>query len=254
MTYEPFHAYNGSMLSTGAQVVPDLLLAESLCAITGLWPSSDRPSENDVIAATGYLVQMGGRFQRWLSAPDAEDYEPRPFEWVEPPSEKALQDRILKPIEGDEQARILAAPVADTITADEYLTCIQRGRDYLDSQWPKMAKPGIKAEVFPLSEEELADVWILVRVLDNPDRLLEHLEEHTLSVPIVNAWRAAYPVLSAAFDQEVERAITDRLARKKSLTWEQADLVLMLKGKPLDSIVELQESKTDKKPQPEPQP
>lgn len=232
----------------------DLLLAESLCAITGLWPTSGRPSENDVLAASGYLAQLDGKIQRWLSAPDSEDYEPRPFEFVEPPTAEALQDRILRPIEGEELTRILAAPVADHETADEYLAVIQRGRVYLDSKWPKLAKPGIQADVFPLSDEELADVWLLVRALDNPELVIEHLEAHTLTVPIVNAWRACYPTLSTKLDELIERAITDRIAKGKSLTWEQSELVLMLKGKPLDSVVQLEEGKGDKKTQQEPQP
>jgi len=227
----------------------DLLLVESLACVTGIWPKGDHPTENDVIAASGYLATLSARLKRWLRAPDAEDYQPRPFEFSEPPEEKKLQDRILKPIEGDELTRMLSVPV-DVETAQAYVEMIRADRAYLDSKWPKVPTPGIPAGVFPLSQEELADVWTLARILDDPTVLFDELEAGSLTIPMVDAWRERRPLLAAKVDADIADLVVERLASKKSLTWQQSDLIRMLGGIPLDAIVEIPVEKPQRGAQP----
>jgi hypothetical protein len=222
---------------------PDPLRAECLLAVTGLWPTPAHPSANDEIAAMGKLDSYRARLKRWLRAPDAEDYQPRPFDAPEPPDEKALQKRILAPIEGDEEVRLLAG-LPDLAEAQMYLDLVKAGRAYLDDHWPKVPVPGISADVFPLSTEELYDVWALARVLDDPDVLFDELEAGSLTIPMVDAWRTVYPTMATRLDAIFEALVIERIAAKKSLTWQQSDLFRMLRGVPLDAVIEI---KTDKK-------
>lgn len=216
------------------------LNAECLLAITGLWPGPSHPSANDELAALGLIPSYRARLKRWLRAADADDYQPREFESTEPPEEKALQKKILRPIEhgGEEHVRLLAG-LPDMAAGEEYVALVTKARDYLDSKWPKIPVPGISADVFPLSTEELYDVWALTRVLDNPDVLFDEVEAESLTIPMVDAWRTIYPTVAAEVDRVLEELVIERLAEKKSLTWQQADLFRMLRGLPLDAVIEV---------------
>jgi hypothetical protein len=227
---------------------PDPLRAECLLSVTGLWPTPAHPSANDEIAAMGKLDSYRARLKRWLKAPDAEDYQPRPFDAPEPPAEKTLQKRILAPIEGDEEVRMLAG-LPDLAEAQMYLDLARKARQYLDDHWPKIPTPGISADVFPLSTEELYDVWALTRVLDDPNVLFDELESESLTVPMVDAWRAIYPLMAARVDAMLDELVIERVAAKKSLTWQQVDLFRMLRGAPLDAVIEIKKDKADA-PQP----
>ena len=231
--------------------VASQLRVESLLSITGLWPVGDHPNANDELAAMGLLDTYRARLKRWLRAPDAEDYKPRQFEAPDPPAEKALQKRILAPIEGDEQIRMLAG-LPDPAEAQAYLDLAKRARAYLDEHWPKIPVPGITYDVFPLSTEELYDVWALTRVLDNPDVLFDELEAQSLTIPIVDAWRTVYPTIAVEVDKMLDKLVIERVAAKKSLTWQQVDLFRMLRGVPLDAVIEIKQDKP-KPSQPAPQ-
>lgn len=211
-----------------------MLETEKLMAITGIFPKGEHPSPTDEMAIPALADRWKSRAKRWLSAPDKDGYEVRPFTAPEPPTEKALQDKILKPIEGDEEERIRGA-FSDPLMASEYLAGIQQARDYLDSKWPKNPIPGTVAQVFPLSTAELEDVWLLTRVLDDPEIIFDELEAESLTVPMVSAWKTCYPLLSVETLVMIDGLIIERAASKKYLTWQQQDLLHMLKGEPLDA-------------------
>jgi hypothetical protein len=213
------------------------LVAENLLAITGIFPTAAHPSSNDELAAAGVLGTYRARLKRWLRAPDAEDYQPREFNAPEPPEEKTLQKKILAPIEGDDLVRMLAG-LPDMDDAEAYVDLVRKARAYLDDHWPKIPVPGITADVFPLSSEELEDVWTLTRVIDNPDILFEELEAESLTIPMVDAWRAIHTETAAEVDKILDELVIDRVSAGKSLTWQQVDLYRMLRGIPLDAVVQ----------------
>lgn len=216
------------------------LSAETLLAVTGLWPKGDHPNAADELASAGIVETYGNRLKRWLRRYDADDYKPREFDCPEPPSEEALQKRILDPMDEEESAR-LRSGLHNLAEADAYVALVQRGRTYLDSKWPKVPVPGITADVFPLSQEELYDVHALVRVLDNPDVLFDEMEAESLTIPMVDAWREVYPSMAAEVDRIFDKLVIDRLAARKSLTWQQTDLYRMLRGIPLDATIEVKQ-------------
>lgn len=214
-----------------------MLAVETLMAVTGIFPGVSHPSQNDLLAAQGLAQRWESRIRRWLSATDSEDYQPRTFEAPEPPDEQSkLQDKILKPIEGDEQARILSA-FEDPEGASVYLEAIKGARAYLDGKWSKIPVPGAVDEVFPLSPQEYEDIWSLVRIVDDPDILFDELESESLSIPMIEAWRACYPELSAEVMGMIGKVVIERKAKKKRLTWQQQDLIHMLAGEPLEAPI-----------------
>lgn len=224
-----------------------MLTVETLMAVTGIFPGGLHPSENDLLAAQGLAARWESRIRRWLSATDADDYQPREFESPPPPEEQSkLQDKLLKPIEGDEQSRILAA-YDDPAFAMEYLEAIKAAREYLDGKWTKLPVPGAIDEVFPLSQQEYEDVWSLVRIVDDPDVLFDELESESLSIPMIEAWRTCYPELSVEVMGMVGRVLIERKAKKKLPTWQQQDLIHMLAGEPLEAPIVI--AKSEQKPQ-----
>lgn len=226
-----------------------MLIVESLMAVTGIFPGGIHPSQNDLLAAQGLAARWDSRIRRWLAATDSDDYQPRPFESPEPPEDQSkLQDKLLKPIEGDEQARILST-FEDPEGAAEYLAAIKNARAYLDGKWTKTPVPGALDEVFPLSTQEYEDVWSLVRIVDDPDILFDELEAESLSVPMIEAWRACYPELSAEMIGMIGRVVIERKAKKKRLTWQQQDLIHMLAGEPLEEPIRIVKEEPKQKPQ-----
>jgi len=220
-----------------------MLAVETLMAVTGIFPAGQHPSENDLLAAQGLAQRWESRIRRWLSSTDSDDYQPRMFEAPEPPAEQEkLQDKILKPIEGDEQARILSAFSSDPEGAYAYLDAIKNARAYLDSKWAKISVPGAVDEVFPLSPQEYEDLWSLVRIVDDPDVLFDELEAESLSIPMIEAWRACYPELSAEVMGIVGKVVIERRAKKKRPTWQQQDLIHMLAGQPLEAPIVIAKS------------
>lgn len=229
---------------------PDLR-AELLLCITGIFPSASHPNQTDELAASGLLETYKNRLRRWMRAPDADDYQPREFDVTDPPEEKALQKKILDPIDDVELARLMSG-LPDIAEAQLYVELVKHARQYLDDHWPKLPVPGIAADVFPLSTEELYDVWALARVLDNPDVLFDEVEACSLTIPMVDAWRTIYPNVASEVDKILDTLVIDRLAAKKSLTWQQADLFRMLRGVPLEAVIEIKKPEK-KQPQQQPQ-
>jgi hypothetical protein len=103
--------------------------------------------------------------------------------------------------------------------------------------------------VFPLSAQEYEDVWSLVRIVDDPDILFDELESESLSVPMIEAWRACYPELSVEVMGMVGRVVIERDAKKKRLTWQQQDLIHMLAGEPLEAPIQIVKDEPKQKPQ-----
>lgn len=217
---------------------PNPIAAEQLLAVTGLWPTEDHPNANDELASMGILDSYRARLKRWLRAPLAEDYKPSKFTAPDPPKEKSLQKKILAPLEPEEVER-MANGLADPIESQMYIGLVIKAREYLDSKWVKIPVPGVTMDVFPLSIGDLYDVWALTRVLDNPETLFDELDANSLTIPMVDAWRAIYPNMSTKLDGMLEELVIEFTAKGHSLTWQQSDLFRMFRGVPLDTVIEI---------------
>ena len=216
------------------------IAAEALAAITGLWPS--RPLEpRDMLAASGLPERWHGKIRRWMSA------EPARHKWTPPPSEEALQKKILAVPTEEETAGWLNV-LGDAGVGVDYLAVIQRGRAFLDGIWPKIASLGIVAGVFPLSPDDLCEVWSVCRLLDDPDVLFDEMASQTLTVEQVTAWRTVYPELSALVDSILDDQIAEHVSKKHDLTWQQEDVIRILRCIPSESPIQVPEQSKPGKP------
>jgi hypothetical protein len=221
--------------------MPDLvkISAESLLAVTGIFPTDKHPTVNDIIASNVLLETWRAKLKRWLYAPLKDDYQVKEFEFIEPPKEEALEKKLLYPIPEETSVAWIQA-IGDMEIATDYLLLIKRAREYLYEQWPKLPEPGVAVGVFPLSDEELCDVWEMVRIVDNPENLFDEINAQSISIPQIEAWRSCYQELSTEFDKILDELVIDFTAKGNELTWQQQDIFRMLRGVPLDAIVRIE--------------
>lgn len=197
------------------------LAAEALCATRGIWPES-APTITDLLAAEGIIGRWRGMIDAWLSGPQ------RPMTWASPPDQPELQSRLAAPLSEPEVAGWMAS-LGDIEVGVDYFLVLQQARAYLNAQWPRFETGGVIPEVLPLSQDDYAEVWSLVRVVDSPEVLFEELASYTLTPSQVAAWKACYPELSAVMDQALDMAMVERIV-KTPLTWQQEDMIRILRG------------------------
>lgn len=227
-----------------------MLTAEMLLTVTGIFPTKGHPDEQDLLAVEGLTKRWESRARRWLGQYDDDERKPREFEAPDPPDAKKLQDKLLDHMSGKRDVDLMGG-IEDLEMQAAYLDALKAACRYIDGKWPKIPVPGSVAEVFPLSAEELDDVYALVRIADNPEVLWDELEAESLSVPMIECWRNCFPEWSAEVLTMIERLVIERIGSKKELAWQQEDLLHMLRGEDLDAPLDIAEDKPQKN---EPQP
>lgn len=229
------------------------LVAECLATVTGLWPGKSEPSERDRIAADGMVDRWRSKLTKWLRHPD----EVAPFDWPDPPDEADLREKILRPILPDEGERLIAF-CGDHDLGREYVAVLQAGRDQLNTRLPKIPVPNMSGELFPISDEDLANVWNMTRMLDDSGALLDEILAYSVTVDMVDVWKLVYPELSAAVVKILEGdgvtdygLLVDLHADGKRLSWQQEDVIKMLIGRKRDEVpAEKEEQKQEQNPTP----
>lgn len=224
------------------------LSAECLAATTGLWPTKEHPSESDRLAAYGLLDRWRSKLTKWLRHPE----EVAPFEWVEPPDQDDLREKILRPIEQDEAERLIVS-TGDVDLGREYVDVITAGRNFLNTKWPKRPVPGMSVELFPISDDDLANVWNLTRILDDDGALLDEIAAYSVTVDMINAWKMVFPELSNEVLKILQGdgvsdygLLVDHHAVGKKLSWQQESVLDMLIGKPREAVPQGQQKEQEK--------
>jgi hypothetical protein len=220
------------------------LAAEALVAVTGINPRTP-PTPEDLLAAQSLVERWAGKVRRFLRG----DKQPMP--WKPPPPSQKLQDRVIQqptPMEVEAWFAALNEPGLGL----DYLATIQRGREHVDSIWPKIAAPGVAADVFPLAHDDLDEVWSVYRVLDDPDLILDEILAWTLTIEQVTAWRTVYPELSSLLDDVVAEQLIDWIASGKPLMWQQEDVIRTLQGLPMEAPIVVAASEAPEVKQPTP--
>lgn len=214
------------------------LAAECLASVTGLWPGKNAPSAHDRLAAQGLLDRWRSKLTKWLRHPE----DVAPFEWEDPPDPADLREKILRPIDSEEEERLIALS-GEVDLGREYVAVLQAGRDFLNNRWPKIPVPDTSGDLFPISDEDLADVWNLTRMIDDSGALLDEIAAYSVTVMMIDAWKAVFPELS----QEVVKILAgdgktsygllvEHHADGGKLTWQQEDVLRMLVGKPREEV------------------
>ena len=205
------------------------LAAEALCAVTGIWPK-EPPQITTLLAAEGLIERWRGRIRQWLKKPQC------PMKW-EPPPEKPekLEALLLAPLDEDETAGWLTA-LGDMEIGLDYVAVIKSAREYLEKQWPRFEVGNVVPESLPLSQDDYFEVWSLVRVVDQPETILDELCSYTVSPTQVAAWTACYPELSAVVLQAMNTEMAEHVV-KTPLTWQQEDLVRIMRNLPPEAQI-----------------
>lgn len=221
------------------------IAAECLAATTGLWPRKTAPSANDRLAAVGLIDRWRSKLRKWLRNPD----DVAPFDWPEPPDAAELREKIVRPIDPDEEERLIALS-GDYDLGREYVAVIQAGRDFLNERWPKVPVPGMSGEMFPISDEDLANVWNLTRMIDDSGAMLDEIASYSVTVSMINAWKQVFPTLSmevVAMLDGPDGLLIEHHADGRKLTWQQEDILKMLIGKPREQVEQKQDEQEQKK-------
>lgn len=219
-----------------------MLAAETLAAVTGVFPSESHPNADDVLASSTIVSEYVSRLRRWVHAPHREGYARPKFEHVPPPSEKRLEAKFAEKVDPVE---ISVRVPGDDALALAYADLIATARKYLADKWPHIPMPGIKAQSFPLSMEELNDLNMLARVLDDPRVVFDWMDSYSLSIPMVEAFRSIFPELNAILDNELAQILASKFAQtvNNTITWEQDEMLAKYLGKQPGEAVKLDEPK-----------
>lgn len=223
------------------------LAAECLASVTGLWPGKAAPSAHDRLAATGLLDRWRSKLTKWLRHPE----QVAPFDWPEPPDPEDLREKVMRPIEPDEDERLVSM-TGDYDLGREYVNVLQAGRNFLNERWPKIPVPGMSGELFPISNEELANVWNATRVLDDQDALLDEIAAYSVTVTMINAWKAIYPELATVIVDMldgIDGLLVEHHADGKKLTWQQEDILKMLIGRQREEVPQGKQDEQDEQQQ-----
>lgn len=217
------------------------LAAESLVAITGLWPAAHAPSERDRLAAYGLLERWKRRLARWLREP-----RPSSFKWIAPPVEKELEKKVLAVVSADQEEQIRMF-LGDLDLARDYLDTIRNGRGYLEKAWPRIPEPGLMPKTFPLSSQELEELWEIVRVLDAPEILFDELDSYSITERMIEAAVVVYPELISAVRELLDEVLIEHATKGKTLSPEKEDLIRIFKGLPRDAVLQIETLKPTSK-------
>jgi hypothetical protein len=207
------------------------LAAEALVAVVGLWPKKP-PDVNALMAAEGLAPKWAARVKRWLRAPQ------QPATYEAPPAQSDLQARILAPVDQTQMTGWLTA-LGDHDIGTSFVAVIQRGREYLDAQWPKYSLDNVVPDALPLSTDDYGDVWALTRTLDDPGVLLDDLAAWCLLPAQVAAMAAVYPELTTMLREILNQELVDHVTRERPLTWQQEDLIRIVRGLAPEAQIEI---------------
>lgn len=205
------------------------LRSDSLLAVTGLFPKAITPDEH--AAAESVAPTFQRRMRAWVKAA-----EPKPFDYQPPKKdlEGLFAALATTPDQLTVQAWLEGLGVSDIELVADYWKGLQTARQLVVDAWPKFTIEASGTQILPLSADDAAEVWSLIQVLDDPERVLDELDSFTLTETQARVFREAYPDLYAAADAEAKATIMEQRARKPSwgLTWDREGVLNTFRGKP----------------------
>jgi hypothetical protein len=200
------------------------LAAECLALCTGIFPKRP-PSTSEVKQALSLLRKADHAFRAFLEADKTEPYEYEP-----PPEQEQLLSDLSVPAGSDtwvqEELPITTVPA--------WLIKVNEARAYCFAKWPKYDAKTVTPSYFDLAEDELGDIWEIVRAVDSADTLLAEMRSHTLSPAQVAAVAENFPAYYAALIEIFDEALTDFVAKSqkkdgKPLSIPQEDVIRTFK-------------------------
>jgi hypothetical protein len=194
------------------------LPAECLALTTGIFPKKP-PSVADVARALKLHKRVESAIIEFLA-----EGKPQRFEWTRPPQQEELHMDLVTPVDGlSWQAEHLPLEVLP-----QWLMVVNQARKYCADKWPIYNADGLQPANYALADDELGDIWELVRAVDGIDAFFSDLKSSTLSPAMVAAVQSCFPdyyetVKTISFD-----ALAGFLAKKKTITPAQEDMIRVL--------------------------
>lgn len=200
------------------------LAAETLALATGIFPKKP-PSPADTARATKLHAKVETAIKRFLRGDKPEKWEA----WQRPPGQDDLHASIVDVIDADgwfdDHMPIEITP--------QWLIVVMKARKYLVDKWPTYDDADkLGPANFALSEDEYGNIWELVRTLDGIDNFLADLESYVLTREQVEALKECFPDFFESMDSIILECLTDIQSNGKSLTWQQGDMVRILRNIP----------------------
>lgn len=205
------------------------LFSESIFWETGAWPRQ-APTDTQIRSATGIVDRIVARVRRWVRTTTA-----APFVFVPPPPQEKLEDKILAPLKQEQAAAFLENIGVDG--GSDYVETVTAARMLCSRAWPRYVSDETIPTTAPLSPDDLAEVWSVTQVMISPDRVLDELDSWTITREQAEAFRVVLPAMSEVIDDALGAAVVDLVFRKKSLTWQQEDVLRIWKGAPPDTPI-----------------
>lgn len=205
------------------------LQSDALLVITGLFPTAITPKEH--AASQGVPDTWAKRLRSW-----ARDEEQKPFKYVEQKDVDKLFDKLAKPpveleVEGWFQG------VGDDVPElqGEFFASLTSSRAYLVNAWPSFNLDSASGpKTLPLSYDDAAEMWSLIQILDDPDRVLDEMDSRTLTPSQALAFRENFPDLYGHANEVIDAALIDKRAKNDDfdLGWERESVLNTFRGKP----------------------
>ena len=222
------------------------LPSECLALATGLFPTKP-PTRAYLVRASKLHNKAQTAIRAFLNAETPEPWEA----WQRPPAQDELHNDLLAPVDATLAHTEEVAPLA---LLPQWLLILDRARHYVADKWPIFPAEGLTPANFALAPDEYADVWELVRGLDGVNSFLADLRAHALSPDQVAAVKACYPDWYESLDGIVIGELVTLVEHKKRLTWQQEDMVRVLRGLPEEEPITATQPAAPPKKSPKPQP
>lgn len=207
------------------------LRSDCLLAVTGCFPKEITP--RDHLASQAIPDAWSKRLTRWIK-----NGEQTPFKYTPPKDlDKLFSQLAVPPNEIDVAGWIEGLGIEDAELQADYFMGLMRARSHVVAIWPKFSvETSAGPQILPLSYDDQHEVWAVIQVLDDPDRLLDEVEARTLTPSQALAFRTCYPDLYALADQALAAAMAEMRAKAKGLQWdpgwEREAVINTLRGKP----------------------
>lgn len=199
------------------------LAGDCLALATGIFPRRP-PSPSDTARAAKVIARAQTAVRAFLKAEKAEPWEA----WKRPPDQEELHAQLCSPVDTDGWDAGHLPPVV----YPAWLMTVNAARKYVADRWPIFDAEGLTPANYALSSDEYGDVWELVRAVDGEENMFADLRSHVLTPAMVDAVKACYPDFYQALDRIVFEELATLARQKKQLTWQQEDMVRVLRGLP----------------------
>jgi hypothetical protein len=222
------------------------LPAECLALATGLFPTRP-PSQAELVRASKLRNKAQAHVRAFLKAETPAKWE----SWQRPPAQEELHKDLLAPLDPN---LAVTDEVAPLILLPQWLLVLDQAKKYAVDKWPIFDAEGLTPANFTLAPDEYGDEWDIVRALDGIENFFGDLRAHCLASEQVAAVKACYPDWWEALDALVFDELADLLAKKKQLTWQQEDMVRVLRDMPGELPITATQPAAPPKRAPKPQP